>query len=269
MSRIAFLVDGLMHKIGLHGKSVIPFILGFGCSVPAIYATRMIENKTDRMVTGMLIPFIPCSARIAVIFALTAAFTGPLWAFIVFAYVIVIIAVAGKVMAKFLAKPTGLILEIPALKPPSIIFSLKKTWIKISDFIKEALLFLIAGSIILGWIEYFHAADYLNQVFRPLLTTFLGLPEELGSTLLFGFFRKELIIVMVTQALGVQTIAQLPLSYEQIIVFVIFVTLYFPCFTTFIVIWKEFGLKVIALSAALSIMVALISAFLFRVILSL
>ena len=109
LSRVAFLIDGLMHKIGLHGKSVVPIILGFGCSVPAIYATRMIENPRDRMITAVLIPFVPCSARIAVIFALSAAFTGPFWAVVVFAYVIFILALHGKVMSKFLSKPTGLI----------------------------------------------------------------------------------------------------------------------------------------------------------------
>jgi ferrous iron transport protein B len=74
LSRIAFLMDGIFHKIGLHGKSVVSFVLGFGCSVPAIYSTRMIENRRDRAIAAALIPFIPCSARIAVIFALTAAF---------------------------------------------------------------------------------------------------------------------------------------------------------------------------------------------------
>lgn len=268
MARIAFLVDGMMHKIGLHGKSVVPFILGFGCSVPAIYATRMIENKTDRIITGMLIPFIPCSARIAVIFALTAAFTGPFWALVVFLWVLLIIAIAGKAMTRFLRKPMGLILEIPVLKAPNMRLSSRKTWLKISDFVKEALIFLVAGSIVLGWIEFFHAAQYVNDIFEPVLTGILGLPDKLGSTLVFGFFRKELILVMVTQAMDVRLISQLPLTPDQIIVFIIFVTLYFPCFTTFVVIWKEFGAKVIALSSVLSILVALVSAFLFKIILA-
>ena len=267
IARIAFLVDTFMHKIGLHGKSVIPFILGFGCSVPAIYATRMIERKTDRMMTAVLIPFIPCSARIAVIFALTAAFTGPLWAMIIYFYVILVIAGIGAGMSKFIKKPLGLILEIPDLHKPSFKVSLDKTWIKIKDFVQEAIIFLVIGSMILGWIEYFHVAEYLNTAFEPLLTAILGLPEELGSTLIFGFFRKELIIVMITQALNVETISALPLTTGQIIVFIIFVTLYFPCFTTFVVIWKEFGTKIIAFSATLSIIIASASAFLFKILL--
>ncbi len=267
LSRVAFLLDGLMHRIGLHGKSVAPFILGFGCSIPAIYATRMIENKRDRMITSILIPFVPCSARIAVIFALAAAFTGPIWAAIIFAYVILIIALHGKVLSKFLSKPTGLILDIPRLRIPTFVGSYKRTWAKINDFVKEAFIFLLIGSILLSWIEYFDAADYLNVVFAPILEGMLALPSELGSTLFFGFFRKELILVMASQAMGVQFLYQLSLTVPQVIVFIVFVTFYFPCFTTFVVLWKEFNWKVILLSSTLSMVVALLSAYMFKVLL--
>lgn len=267
LSRVAFLVDGLMHRIGLHGKSVAPFILGFGCSIPAIYATRMIENKRDRIVTSILIPFVPCSARIAVIFALSAAFVGPLWAIAIFALVLVVLAAHGKVLSKFLSKPTGLILDIPLLRAPSLKMSFVKTWAKIKDFVKEAFIFLLLGSILLGWIEYFDLARYLNMLLEPLLTHLLGLPEELGSTLLFGFFRKELILVMSSQALGVTFVDQLPLTVNQVVVFIVFVTFYFPCFTTFIVLWKEFGWKVILLSAVLSMVIAIVLSYIFKIIL--
>lgn len=268
LSRVAFLIDGLMHKIGLHGKSVVPFILGFGCSVPAMYATRMIENQRDRMITGILIPFIPCSARITVIFVLTAAFTGPIWAFIIFAFVTIIVALNGKILSKFLSKPIGLILEIPRLKLPTISNAFAKTWIRLREFLKEAFIFLLLGSILLGWIEYFNVMKYVDLVFAPLVNGIMGLPDQLGSTLIFGFFRKELIIVMMTQALGVNTIADLGtvISTSQIIVFIVFVTLYFPCLTTFVVILKEFGWKVVLLSSVLSVFIATLSAFIFRTI---
>ncbi len=267
LSRVAFLIDGLMHKIGLHGKSVVPIILGFGCSVPAIYATRMIENPRDRMITAVLIPFVPCSARIAVIFALAAAFTGPFWAVVVFAYVIFVLALHGKIMSKFLTKPTGLILDIPRLQRPSVRGSMKATWLRTKDFLKEASIFLLLGSIVLSWFEYFHFAEYLNILFEPILTTILGLPEQLGSTLIFGFLRKELILVMANQALGVNFIGELPLNIIQVVSFIIFVTFYFPCLTTFVVILKEFGTKVVVFSSILSVLVATISAYLFKVVL--
>lgn len=269
MARIAFLLDGVFHKIGLHGKSVAPFIMGFGCTVPAIYATRIIENQRDRLITGILINFIPCSARITVIFALAAAFTGPLWALVVFLFVLFIIAVNGKILSIFLNKPTGLVLEIPNLKMPSLAVTFKKTWYKIREFFKVALPFLILGSIVLGWLEYFHIAQYINFVFSPVIKSVLGLPEQLGSTLVFGFLRKELIIVMATQALNVNSLSQLPMTVHQVIVFIVFVVLYFPCISTFAVFWKEFGAKTVTLTAVFSVFIATISAFVFRIILNL
>ncbi len=264
LSRIAFMVDGLFHRIGLHGKSVAPFVLGFGCSIPAIYATRMIENPRDRKVTGILLPFIPCSARIAVIFALTAAFTGPIWAIVVFAWVLLVIAISGKVLSKLYTKPMGLILEIQQLKVPSLKSSFRKTWFKIKDFLKEAFTFLIIGSILLSWIEYFNLAHFINDLLKPFISGVLDLPEKISSTLVFGFFRKELIIVMLNQALGVATFSDITMTTQQIVVFLIFVTLYFPCFTTFVVIIKEFGYKIASYSAIFSVFIAAISAIFFK-----
>lgn len=267
-ARIAFLLDGLFHKIGLHGKSVVPFILGFGCTVPALYASRIIESKRDRTITGILLTFIPCSARIAVIFALAAAFTGPIWAMAVFAFVLIVVSLSGKALSKVLTKPLGLILEIPNLKLPSLKISFEKTWRKLREFLKEAVVFLITGSIILGWFEYFHFDGFVNSIFAPVLHNLLDLPVELGSTLVFGFLRKELIIVMATQAMGVTTLSALPLTVEQVVVFIIFVTLYFPCLATFIVMTKEFGWKTSVFAALFSITVATISAFLFKIFLA-
>ena len=167
-------------------------------------------------------------------------------------------------LIKTLSNPIGLILEIPKLKIPSLKYSFQKTRLRIVDFTKEAIVFLVLGSIVLGWIEYFEVAYYINLAFEPLVTFLLGLPKELGSTLVFGFFRKELILVMANQAMGVESLSKLPLTLNQVITFIVFVTLYFPCFTTFVVILKEFGKKVVLLSSILSIFIAILSALLFK-----
>jgi ferrous iron transport protein B len=267
LSRIAFLVDGFMHKIGLHGKSVAPFILGFGCTVPALYGVRIIENKRDRMLTAILLPFIPCSARTAVILALTAAFTGPFGALFIYVFVVFMIAIIGKVMSLFMGKPLGLVMEIPGLKVPSLKVSFSKTWMRMKSFLKFAVPFLIVGSIFMGWLEYAAVNDVINRVLSPMVETVLGLPDKLGSTLVYGFFRKELVVVMANNAFGVQNISGLPMSWQQILVFIVFVTLYFPCFSTFVAMWKEFGKKIVWLSALLSIVVASIAAFLVKIVL--
>ncbi|MDQ1350210.1 MAG: ferrous iron transport protein [Acidobacteriota bacterium] len=267
LARMAYLMDVFMHKIGLHGKSVAPFILGFGCTVPALYGVRVIENKRDRTLTALLLPFIPCSARTSVILAMTAALAGPLWALFIYAFVILLVGITGKLLSLFMGKPTGLVMEIPDLKIPSLRVSLSKTWLKIKQFFNFAFPFLILGSIAMGWLEYLKINDVLNRILAPVVKSILGLPDVLGSTLVFGFFRKELVLVMANSAFGVKSISQLPLSGGQVVVFAVFVTLYFPCFSTFIVMWKEFGKKVVLLSSAISIIVALIAAYLVKLIL--
>jgi ferrous iron transport protein B len=266
LSRIAFMTDGLMHKIGLHGKSAAPFILGFGCTVPALYSVRVIENRRERNLTAMLLPFIPCTARTSVILALTAAFTGPLGALFVYMFIIMVIGITGKLMSLFMHKPTGLIMEIPDLKIPSIKVSISKTRYKIKDFLKFAVPFLIIGSICMSWLEYASVNAFIDKLFSPLVKTVLGLDERLGSPLVYGFFRKELVLVMAKGTFAVQNIAAFPMTKGQILVFIIFVTLYFPCFSTFVVMWKEFGKKVVFISTIVSIIAAIAAAFLVRLV---
>jgi len=266
LSRIAFLLDGLLHRIGLHGKSVAAFILGFGCTAPALYATRILENKRDRLLSALLLPFIPCSARNAVIFALTAAFAGPVWALMIYLYVLLVIAATGKVISLFLAKPGGLIMEIPDLKSPSWRGAVVKTGQKLKEFTIQVIPLLLLGSVAMSWLGYLRIGPWIDAFFSPLLQGVLGLPAQLGTTLVFGFFRKELIIVMAGQALGVSSLALLPMTLSQIVVFIVFVTLYFPCFATFVVMWKEFGWKTVSVSALLSVLVAAVSAYLFKLL---
>ncbi len=269
MSRVVLLIDGLMHKIGLHGKSILPFMLGMGCSVPALYATRMLENPRDRIMTAILIPFIPCSARLTVIFALAAALTGPFWAVIILLYIMLLIGIISKILSRIMPSSSGLIMEIVPLKFPSFKNSFIKTWLKIKDFLGDALIFLILGGIVLGWVQYFNISSIFDIMFSPIISGLLDLPEKLGSTLVFGFLRKELVLVMTYQALGVSTLSNLPMTLSQVIVFIIFVCLYFPCLSTFIVLWKEFKWKIAISSAIFSLFIATISSFIFKILLNL
>ncbi len=268
LSRMAYLLDGFMHRIGLHGKSVAPFILGFGCTVPAVYSIRILENKRERDLTAMLIPFIPCTARTSVILATAAAVTGPLGAFFIYVLAIAVIGVTGKLMSLFMGKPTGLVMEIPDLKTPSIRVSFSKTWLKTKNFLKFAVPFLVVGSIVMGWLEYAAVNDIINRVLSPVVKVVLGLDERLGSTLVYGFFRKELVVVMANGAFGTNNIALWPLTKNQVLVFIVFVTLYFPCFSTFIVMWKEFGKKVVLLSSLISLLAAGVVAFILKTVIT-
>ena len=264
LARIAFLMDELMHKIGLHGKSVASFILGFGCSIPALYSARILENKRDRFITAMLIPFIPCTARSSVIFALSAAFIGPLWAFGLYFIIMIVVGLSGKALSYFEKNPVNLIIEIPDLKIPSLKNSLKKTWFRIKEFFYGAIPYLILGSIAMNFIDVLNLNQYFDFTFKPIVNGILGLPEQLSTMLVFGFFKKELVAAMITHAFGVSEISQIPMTGAQIFVFLTFVSLYLPCFSTFVALIKEFGKKTAIFSAIFSILAALISAILMK-----
>ncbi len=268
LARAGFLMDIVMHKIGLHGKSVSPFILGFGCNVPAIVSTRILETRRERVITALLIPFIPCSARTTIILALVAFYLGPAWALGFYLFNMLLIGVLGRVLSLFFRDPApGLILEIPSLKAPSIKNIVRKIFYQLKSFTSFAWPLLIAGSVVLGLIQFLHLDRAINTVLSPLVKSILGLPSDLGVTLIFGFLRKELSLVMMLQALGV-TYADLMtlITQQQLIVFVVFVSLFIPCLSTVAILWKEIGRREAFLSMALNISVAILLSFALRLI---
>ncbi len=266
LARAGFLLDTFMHRIGLHGKSVSPFILGFGCNVPAILATRTLESRRDRIITSLLIPFIPCSARTTIILALVAFYLGPIWALGFYFFNIILVAIIGRLLTLFFRAPSpGLILEIPSLKAPSLKNMLQKVNLQIKAFVQLAWPLLIGGSIVLSLLQFFALDKLLNVVFSPLIVQGLGLPKELGITLVFGFLRKELSLIMMLQALGIDYANLLSvISREQILVFSVFVSFFIPCLSTLAVLWKEMGKRIALLSAGLSIGVAILVSLLLR-----
>jgi ferrous iron transport protein B len=269
LARAGFLLDAFMHRIGLHGKSVSPFILGFGCNVPAIVSTRILESQRDRVLTSILIPFIPCSARTTIVLALVAFYLGPLWAMGFYAANILIVAVVGWVISRFMKEPSpGLILEIPSLKAPRLSSILRKTWLQVYSFIKFAWPILIGGSLVLSLLSYLRADRWINDILAPLVVKGLGLPHELGVTLVFGFLRKELSLIMMLQALGVdyQNLMTV-ISREQLVVFTVFISFFIPCLSTFAILWKEIGKKWAFVSAGLSIGIALALSWAVRLVL--
>jgi len=269
LARVGFLMDTFMHWIGLHGKSVSPFILGFGCNVPAIVSTRILESRRDRIITSLLIPFIPCSARTTIILALVAFYLGPFWALGFYLFNILLLAVLGRVITLFFKTPSpGLILEIPSLKMPSIKNMMRKTYFQLKSFLKFAWPILIAGSVVLGLLQYLNFDRFINLVLSPLVEKGLGLPQELGVTLVFGFLRKELSLIMMLQALGAnyQNLMTI-ISKEQLVVFTVFTSFFIPCLSTVAIIWKEVGKRVAFLSMGLNTGVAIVISLIVRLIL--
>jgi len=257
LPRMAYILDNLMHRIGLHGKSVLPLILGYGCTVPAIMATRILESKRDRRITAALASFIPCSARTIVIYGLVAAYLGPLWALGIYILNLVVIMVIGRVLSQFLeGRSPGLILEIPSLALPTAKTMVAKTWLSLKEFLIIAWPVLVVSSLVLSLLEYFGAGAMLNAALTPLTVWTLGLPAAVGMTLIFGVLRKELTLVMLVQAMGTHQLDQV-LTTEQLVVFTLFVVFYVPCAATIAAMARELGWKDTAWISGLTVVVAL------------
>jgi ferrous iron transport protein B len=232
LPRAAFLMDSIMHTIGLHGKSIIPFVLSYGCNVPAIMGVRIMERARDRFVTAVLVTLIPCAARTTVIFAVVAFYLGPLKALLLYVLNVVVIAAAGKILSRFMPDVSpGMILEMPSYRLPQFSAVMRKVWFRLREFVVIAWPILIAGSVILSLLEYFQLAERINGFLSLFTSGLLGLPPAVGITLIFGILRKELAIIMLVQALGTSDFSSV-MTGEQMMVFTVFSLFYIPCLAT-------------------------------------
>lgn len=259
LPRVAFLMDTFMHRIGLHGKAIVPFILGYGCNVPAVMSTRSLEEPRDRYLAAALATLVPCAARLAVVFGLVAFYLGPLAAFSLYMFNLLVIAVTGRMLSKMMPEDTpGLILEIPPYRVPTLKNVTSKAWFRVREFVIEAWPLLIAGSAVLAVLNYFDFAYIFNWLVRPF-TWLMGLPAEVGVPLIFGILRKELSLVMLGQALGTSDFSA-ALTSEQMLVYATFVMFYLPCLATLSVLKRELGTRSMLVISALTVLVALLAA---------
>ncbi len=256
LARVAYLTDNIMHKIGLHGLSIVPILFGYGCTVPAILATRILKSPRDRLVTATLTTLIPCSARMTVIFGLVGFFISMKAAFLVYGINIAVIAILGKILSKSIPEVSpGLVLEIPKYHLPGFKSLAHKTWFRMREFVLVAIPFLIVGSIILEVLNYFNLSEPINNFLSPFTSGMLGLPAVVGITLVFGIMRKELALVLLFTALGTENVIEV-MSLGQIMVFTIFVTFYIPCIATFAALAKELDMKKAVIITVLSVVLA-------------
>ncbi len=264
LPRIAFLMDTFLHRIGLHGKAIIPVILGYGCTVPAVMATRILESDRDRFITAAISTMIPCAARTTIILGLVAFFISANAALVVYIFNLAVIVVLGLILSKFMPEITpGLILEMPSYQVPSVRSVLLKTWLRVREFIYIAWPLLIGGSILLSFMNYVGLDSYVNTILSPL-TLLLGLPTAVGVTLVFGILKKELSLVMLMQALGTSRLLEV-LTTTQILTFTVFVIFYIPCVATLGVLAREFGVKRMGYITVMTTGVAVLLALLVRV----
>lgn len=260
LPRIAFMVDGLLHRFGLHGKSVVPIILGYGCNVPAIMAARNLEYERDRVLTMLIVPFISCSARTVIIFALAGKYLGATYTTIIYlGNIAVALAVSFALSRLTVDDSPGIIMDVPPLRRPYLHIIFKKVWARLVEFMVFAWPVIAISSIAMVFLSHVGVDGIINWVLSPITSGILDLPKELGITLFFGIFRKELTLIMLNSALNTLDVSSV-LTLNQILVLVVFTVLYIPCIATISTLWKEGGWKVAVYSMALNTTVAIVVA---------
>ena len=260
MHRVAFVVDRGFHQLGLHGGVALPFLMGLGCNVPALAATAAVTRGRDRTVASLLITFLPCSARSAILLAVGGKYLGGLGVFALFMLIPIVVSLVGKLLKRRYPETTpGIIQEIPAYAIPTWRQVLANTWERSRDILTIVLPLLVAGSVVLALLDHYGADGWIDWALTPITAGWLGLPVALGVPILFGILRKELSLLMVFQALGTQELATV-LDTTQIVTFLVFLTFYVPCVSTFAMMLRLLGRRDALYSIALSIGVALVAA---------
>lgn len=250
LTRVAFMMDSAMRRIGLQGKTIIPLILGYGCNVPAIYTTRILPTRRERLLAALAITFAPCAARTIVILGLVAVFVGIRWAMALYAIDLLVMFVVGRVASKVIpGKGTGLIMEMHSLKVPSLSVVTKQTWTRTKSIMYMVFPIYIVGTALVQGLYAFGVLEPVNNVLSLLTVKWLGLPAIAGILLIFGVVRKELILLTLVAIYG--TNLALVLTPAQFIVLALVGILYLPCIATIGILAKEFGWKAaVAISAA-------------------
>jgi ferrous iron transport protein B len=255
LSRVGYLMDVLMHRLGLHGTATVPVLLGYGCSVPAVMATRILSSRRDRFIAAFLSVLVPCSARMTVIMALVGVYLGAYYALGIYILNLLVVVLAGHILALIWPEISpGMLMEVPAFRLPAPKVVLMKTWWRLREFVLVAFPLLVAGSAILSLIEFYGWQQVINAALSPL-TALLGLPRAVGLTLIFGVLRKELSLLMLMQALGTNSVASV-MSVAQILIFTLFVTFYLPCMATLASMFRELGWRLTAAAATALLLLA-------------
>ena len=258
LTRVAFMMDTAMHKIGLHGKALIPLILGYGCNVPAIRACRIMETKRERLLAAFAITFAPCAARTILILGLVAAFVGLGWALALYAIDIAIIFALGRMALKVVpGQSTGLIMEMHSFKVPSLSVVIKQTWTRTKSLIYIVFPTYIAGSALVQVLYAVGVLKPISDALSPLTVAWLGLPANAGILLILGVVRKEFILLASVAVFGSTNLA-LFLTPVQLINLALIGILYIPCLSTIAVLAKEFGWKTAATISAANFVTALV-----------
>lgn len=267
MARAAFIMDKIMHRMGLHGKSFIPLIMGFGCNVPAIMATRTIEDRKSRLITMLVNPLMSCSARLPIYLVMIGAFFPNCASFMLFCIYtagILLAVIMARIFSKFLVKgeDSPFVMELPPYRMPTSKSIMRHTWEKGAQYLKKMGGIIMIASIIIWFLGYYPQHDayesvaeqqknsYIGQIgkaIEPVIKP-LGFDWKLGIGLISGVGAKELVVstlgVLYTNEGDVENVNlsnRIPITPLVALAYMLFVLIYFPCIATFAAIKQESG----------------------------
>ncbi|WP_321437913.1 ferrous iron transport protein B [uncultured Bacteroides sp.] len=267
MARAAFIMDKIMHKMGLHGKSFIPLVMGFGCNVPAILASRTIENRKSRLITMLVNPLMSCSARLPIYLLLVGTFfpkNASMMLLSIYVIGILLAVIMARLFSKLLIKgeDTPFVMELPPYRMPTMRAITRHTWEKGQQYLRKMGGVIMIASIIIWFLGYYpnHNAyktvaeqqenSYIGQIGKAIEPAIkpLGFDWKLGIGLISGVGAKELLVstlgVLYTNDAGASktTLAQrIPITPVAAFSLMLFVLIYFPCIATLAAIKQESG----------------------------
>lgn len=233
LPRLAVLMDSAMHKMGLHGYAIIPSLLGLGCNVPAVLATRVLESKRERFIAATLVSIaIPCAALQAMIFGLVGDY-GARYVLLVYGVLFFAWVALGSILHRT-AKGFSpeLLIEIPPYRLPPWRPVLQKLWMRVHGFLAEAIPIFVGAIVVINVLYWAGAFQAIARITAPLVTGLLGLPGEAVMALAIGFLRKDV-------ALGM--LAPLGLTAGQFVTASVVLAMFFPCIATFVVLLRQLG----------------------------
>jgi ferrous iron transport protein B len=250
LPRLAVLMDTIMHRLGLHGYAIIPSMLGLGCNVPAILATRILESKRERFIAATLISIaIPCAALQAMIFGLVGEH-GAQYVAIVYGTLFIVWVILGLILNRFTrGLSPELLIEIPPYRVPPWRTVLQKLWMRTYGFLREAVPIILGAVLVINILYVVGVFDAIADFTAPVITGLLGLPKEAVTAIVVGFLRKDV-------ALGM--LAPLSLTASQLVVGSVVLAMFFPCIATFVVLLRELGVVSMLKAAGIMFVSALL-----------
>lgn len=264
LNAVAFLADRAMHRLGLHGRAVIPLVAGAGCSVPAVLSVRVLPTERERFLAATLVSFVPCSARTAVVLGAVGAYIGWAPALGVYAVTTVVTIGVGIVMDRMVpGKSTGFVMEMFPFRRPKLAIVSRKAWSQFKEFLFVATPLVVVGSIVLGGLYETGLIFTLARPLEPVIVGWLGLPAIAGLTLLFGLLRKEFALQLLA-TLAIATIGSHAgdllsfMSRTDLFVYALVNTLAMPCISTVAVLGKVLGWRRAMTVLAVTLTVALL-----------